>query len=69
MKTAKIYLGVLYQVVVAGNQKAVVAFVVPLVLGGIAFTGITGDMTVEDALSLLLTSIITAGGVWLKKNK
>lgn len=69
MNTIKENLTVLYVTWISGNQKAIVGFVVPMVLGSIAFTGVTGDMTVRDALSLLLTAALTGASVWLKRNK
>lgn len=58
-----------YTLVVVGNQKALVAFAVPSIIGAIAFTGITGDMTVSQAIGLLLTSAITGISVFLKRNQ
>lgn len=60
----------LYNMFVSGNQKTIVAFVLPLLLGFIfAHFGISGDMTVKDALSLVATSLLTALGVHVKANK
>ena len=46
-------------------DKALVPGVVMLILGGLGWVGITGDMTVADAL----TALVTMGFVWLVPNK
>lgn len=46
-------------------RKALVPIVILAVLGGLAYLGITGDMTVEEAVTLLVTSFF----VWLVPNK
>jgi len=52
--------------VVKGNEKAIVGFLTPLVLG--ALIGIKGDMTVEEAVGVLITSVVTSATVWFKAN-
>jgi len=59
----------LYQLLVVGNQKAIVGFVVSAVLSAFAVVGISGDMTVRDALAVSLTAVLTALSVYFKSNK
>lgn len=60
----------LYNLLVVGNQKALVGFAAPVVLGVLAsLFGITKDMTVGDAVQLTLAGVVTGVSVWFKKNK
>lgn len=59
----------LYDLLVLGNQKAIVAFIVPLILAPLALVGISGEMTVSEALGLLCTFILSGVSVWFTKNK
>lgn len=59
----------IYKTLVVGNQKAIVAFIIPLIGGWLLLAGVSLDMTVEEALSVIVISVINAGGVWLKANK
>ena len=45
--------------------KALVPLVVTIVLGGLAYADITPEMTVEQAVTLVITSAL----VWLVPNK
>lgn len=58
----------LYDLLISGNQKAVVAFLVPSIVGLIGY-GVTGDMTVNEALTVVITGVLTSVGVWLKANR
>lgn len=59
----------LYQLVVVGNQKAIVAFVLSGAAVYLAVVGVSLDMTVGEALTVLVTGAVNAGGVWLKANR
>jgi hypothetical protein len=59
----------LYQLLVVGNQKAIVGFVVSAILSAVAVFGINGDMTVREALAVSLTGLLTALSVYFKSNK
>lgn len=58
----------LINTLVVGNEKALVGFIVPGLLGLLLLGGVTGDMTVEEALTTLVTALLTAAGVWSKAN-
>jgi hypothetical protein len=60
-----------YKLVVQGNQKAIVGFVLMVVAGlGFQVNGVNLlDATVGQVLSALVAGLITAAGVWLKANK
>lgn len=61
----------LYEVVVKGNQKAVVAFALTFVGGlGLTVHGVNIlDATVGDVISTTMNSVIASFGVWLTANK
>lgn len=59
----------IYDTIVVGNQKAIVAFVLPLVGTYIALVGLSLDMTIGQAVQVLVTAVVASGGVWFKKNK
>jgi len=59
----------LYELLVVGNEKALVGFVVSGILSAFAVVGINGDMTVRDALAVALTALLTALSVYFKSNK
>lgn len=50
-------------------DKAIVAFITPVVLGWLAPFGITGETTVAQAISMLVLGATTAVAVYLTKNK
>ena len=50
---------------IATSNKAIVPVIVAGILALLAGLGITGDMTVQDALTLLVTAVL----VWLVPNK
>lgn len=54
---------------IAPIRKAVVALIVPAVLGLLATFGIEGDMTIVEGVTTLVTAIVTAGLVWAIPNK
>lgn len=58
----------IYSTLVKTKEKAVVGFVVTLVLSFLGQYGITGHMTVEQALTALGTGILTALSVYFKSN-
>lgn len=61
----------IYNVVVKGNQKAIVAFVFALIgtlglqVGGVNVL----DVTVRELVNGVIASGLTAVGVWLQANK
>ena len=59
----------LYSIIVVGNQKAIVGFVVAFLGTYLAVVGVSLDMTVGEALTSLCNGTITAIGVWFKANK
>ena len=50
----------LYKLLVPGKEKAVVGFFVSGILSALALIGISGDMTVKEALVVLVTVLVTA---------
>lgn len=50
-------------------NKAIAALVVPLVLAGLGYFGITPDMPVGEAVQVLIGAAITTFFVWLVPNK
>lgn len=50
-------------------DKAIVALVSPLILTALLSFGITGDMTVSDAVKVGILALFTAVSVYLTKNK
>lgn len=58
----------LYEMLVVGKEKAVLGFVIPLLLSLLGQWGITGHMTVEQALTALGTGALTGLGVYFKSN-
>lgn len=50
-------------------DKAIVAFITPLIMSLLIPLGITGDTTVSSALNLLVTAAVTMLTVFLTKNK
>lgn len=59
----------LYNLIVVGNQKAITAFVLSAAAVWLAVVGISLEMTVGEALTVLVAGAINAAGVWLKANK
>lgn len=59
----------LYSFIVLGNQKAVVAFFVTGAAAILGAWGVSMDMTVGDALTLLFTSVFGSLLVYLKRNQ
>ena len=61
----------LYDFVVVGNQKAIVAFVLTLVGGlGLSVGGVNIlDVTVGELVGSTITAAVATAGVWLKANK
>ena len=59
----------LYNFLVVGNQKAIVAFVLAGAAVHFATVGVSLDMTVGEATTVLVTGAINAAGVWLKANR
>ncbi len=49
-------------------DKAIVATITPIILQVLLFVGIDGEMTVRQAVPILLTGIITGCLVFLKRN-
>lgn len=49
--------------------KAIVPMVVGLVLLGLSHLGLTPQMTLEQATTLLVGSLVTSVGVWATPNK
>lgn len=58
----------LYNLLVAGKEKATVALIVSGVLTFLALFNISGEMTVEQALTAIFTAVLTALGVYFKRN-
>lgn len=50
-------------------DKAITAFITPTILMFLLPFGITGDMTVEHAIAVLGTAVVTAITVHFTKNK
>lgn len=50
-------------------DKALIAVIVPLVMNFLPFFGISADMTVGDAVPLIVGTVVTAFFVWLVPNK
>jgi len=65
----KKYLGLVYDALVVGQQKAVIGFLVSGIVSLCLLIGISGDMTVREAVSGLVTGLLTGISVWLKTNK
>lgn len=63
------YIQTIYRLVVVGNQKAIVGFVVTFILTFLAQFNISAEMTMNQALESLVYAVIGAAGVWLKANK
>lgn len=61
--------GQLYNTIVKGNQKAIVGFLVAAAGTYLALVGVSLDMTVGEALTVLTNGVVTAVGVWFKANK
>lgn len=59
----------LYNLIVVGNQKAITGFVLSAAAVWLAVVGISLDMTVGEALTILVAGVINAAGVWFKSNK
>lgn len=49
-------------------SKALVAGIVPILLGWLALIGIDQNMTVKDALGLLLSGVLTGAITWVVPN-
>lgn len=50
-------------------DKAIAAFITPVIMSGLLAVGITGEMTVSMAVNILITGLFTAASVYLTKNK
>lgn len=59
----------LYILLILGKEKAVTGFLVSGALSAFALIGISGDMTVRDALAVGFTAILTYLSVFYKANK
>jgi hypothetical protein len=59
----------LYQILIHGNEKAVAGFLASGALSLLSIFSITGDMTVEQALTAFATAAVTAVSVYLKANR
>lgn len=59
----------IYDAVVKGNQKAIVAFVLSAVAVFVAQAGFTVDTTIGEVVEALVAGVISAVGVWFKANK
>lgn len=59
----------LYNLVVTGNQKAIVGFIVAAAAVYIAQFGWSLDTTVGELIEALVAGTITAAGVWFKRNQ
>lgn len=61
----------LYNLVVVGNQKAIVGLVLALIGGiGLQVGGVNVlDATVREVVNAGVLAVVTAGGVWVKANK
>ena len=59
----------IYKLLVLGKEKAVTGFLVSGVLTALALIGISGDMTVKDALAVGFTALLTGLSVFYKANK
>lgn len=61
----------LYGVVVSGNQKAIVAFVLAAVAGlGLQVNGVNLlDASVREVVVAVVSGLVSSVGVWLKANK
>lgn len=59
----------LYELVVVGKEKAVVAFIVGAVGSFVARHGLTLDMTLKDVLESACYGLIGHGSVYFTRNK
>lgn len=59
----------LYELLIVGKEKAIVGFAVSGLLTLLAMLNISGDMTVEQALTVLATAVLTGISVYAKRNK
>jgi len=59
----------LYALIVAGREKAFIGFAVSGLLTLLAMLNISGDMTVEQALTVIITAVFTGLGVYFQRNK
>jgi len=50
-------------------NKAIVAFITPLIMGILLPLGITGDTTVMTAVEIIITALTTAAMVFMTRNK
>lgn len=59
----------IYNLIVVGNQKAITGFVLAGAAVWLTAVGISLEMTVGEALTILVAGVINGVGVWLKANK
>lgn len=59
----------IYNLIVVGNQKAITSFVLAGAAVWLTAVGVSLEMTVGEALTILVAGVINAAGVWLKANK
>jgi len=61
----------LYSLLVKGNQKAIIGFVIAAVAGlAIQVNGVNlVDATVGEVIESVVSAAVIAGGVWFKANK
>mgnify|MGYP000917475002 CR=1 FL=1 len=58
----------LYGLIVVGNQKAIVGFVLAFATVWLSKVGLSLDMTVGQVLEAGVSAVVVAGGVWFKRN-
>lgn len=59
----------LVKTLILPNAKAFVGFAVTILVSALALVGVSGDMTVSDALNVLVGGIATGLSVWVTSNR
>lgn len=59
----------IYNVIVVGNQKAIVGFILAVITVLISKVGLDLDMTIRQVVEALASGLIVSLGVWVKANK
>lgn len=69
MQKVKDFFSDIYELVVVGKQKALLGGFVAGALSLLGYVGITGDMTVKEALYAIGVWVITHGAIYFKANR
>lgn len=68
---AKVYENVKWVIImnIQTYNKALISPIVTVALLGLSFFGVTGKMTVEEIMTVLITGVVTTIGTWAIPNK